>query len=237
MEFYPNVASMLRITVFDVAPHILGVYDKALYEYATEHMLERGIRISTNCIIEKVDRTNLHVKGQNAVPYGVLLWVAGNKSVPFVDNLDVKKTEHGLVRILTDSMLRVKKKKKKDGDMGDPFYPDVFALGDAADVEGQSLPTTAEAAVQKSKYLVGQLNKRTEGTMPFAYQSRRLVTYIGGHDGIAEGLRTDELWSGREAWLSWRSGSFTWTRTWRNWLSLIFAMTLNFLFGRDVSRL
>jgi NADH:ubiquinone reductase (non-electrogenic) len=219
--------------MFDVAPHILGAYDKKLYEYATERMTERGVKIATSSTIEKVDRTHIHVKGEAPVPYGILLWVAGNKSVPLVDNLDVKKSEHGLVRVLTDSHLRVKK-SGNDGDV----YSDVFALGDAADIEGLSMPTTAEVAVQKAKYLVEQLNngQNTRGKS-FVYSNRRLVTYIGNHDGISQGSPVNQPWSGREAWLSWRTGSFTWNRTWRNRASILFAWVLNALFGKDVVRL
>ncbi len=230
------MAHLLRITIFDVAPYILAAYDKKLHEYATERMVEQGVEVATNCIIQKVDARNLHIKGRGAVPYGILLWAAGNKTVPLVDALEVGKTERGLVRILTDAKLRV----KKAGNSGD-IYSDVFALGDAADIEGHSLPTTAEVAVQKAKYLVRILNKgpkRSEDySEVFAYRSRNLVTYIGSRDGIAQGWSVDEPWSGRNAWLSWRSGSFTWTRTWRNWVSILWAWILNAIFGRDVMRL
>jgi NADH:ubiquinone reductase (non-electrogenic) len=106
---------------------------------------KHGVQIATNSVIEKVDSTDLYLKGQGAVPYGILLWVTGNKSLPFVDRLDVKKSTTGLVRILTDPSLRVKKKGNLEGQV----FLEVFALGDAADIEGQSLPTTAEVAVQK----------------------------------------------------------------------------------------
>ncbi|KIW48270.1 uncharacterized protein PV06_00875 [Exophiala oligosperma] len=231
-DFYPAVAPLIHITIFDVASNILGAYDKRLYEYATEQMAKRGVRVATNTTILQVDRTHLHVKGSDPVPYGMLLWVAGNKSIPFVDNLGVKKTSQGLVRIVTDSTLRV----KKVGD-GNGVYRNVFALGDAADIDGQPLPTTAEVAVQKSKYLVRRLNSRFGRERPFAFSNKRLVTYIGAHDGIIEGSAVDERWSGQKAWLSWRSGSFTWTRTWRNWVLIMWAMVMNFLFGRDVMRL
>ena len=104
-------------------------------------------------------------------------------------------------------------------------HPDVFALGDAADIEHQPLPTTAEVAVQKARYLVRQLNahpktndhndynddpnpKTTTTTPLFSYTKKPLTTYLGNHDGISEGRSVDEPWSGTEAWLSWRSGSF-----------------------------
>ncbi|KAL6244344.1 hypothetical protein RBB50_008586 [Rhinocladiella similis] len=230
-DFYPAVAPLIHITIFDVASNILGAYDKKLYEYATEQMVKRGVRVATNTTILQVDRTHLHVKGSDPIPYGMLLWVAGNKSIPFVDNLGIKKTTQGLVRIATDSTLRVQKADGKG------VYRNVFALGDAADIEGLPLPTTAEVAVQKAKYLVRRLNGRGRLEKPFAFSNKRLVTYIGAHDGIIEGSAVDERWSGQKAWLSWRSGSFTWTRTWRNWVLIMWAMVMNFLFGRDVMRL
>lgn len=166
------------------------------------------------------------------MPYGILLWVTGNKSIPLIDGLDVRKSKRGLIRILTDTSLRV----LKPGD-GSEVYHNVFALGDVADIENNSLPTTAEVAVQKAKHLVGSLNKGLEASIPgFKYQNRRLVTYIGSHDGIKQGS-SRSAWSGQEAWLSWRIGSFTWTRSWRNWLAIGLAWILNALFGKDVARL
>lgn len=245
-DLYPAVAPLLRITIFDIAAHILGAYDQKLYEYATEHMLQHGVQIATNSVIEKVDATNLYVKDHDPIPYGMLLWVAGNSSIPFVDGLDVKKSKQGLVRILTDSSLRVKKSDGIDDDdemngADASYYPNVFALGDAADIEGQSLPTTAEVAVQKAKYLVQQLNKGPEVSdiqaVSFSYSKGKLVTYIGRHDGIEEGLSVDEPWSGHKAWLAWRSGSVLWTRTWRNRVGIMVAVVMNALFGKDVMRL
>lgn len=234
-DLYPKVASLLRISIYDVASHILAQYDKELYEYATEQMLKQGVNIATDCVIEKVDRENIYIKDQGPVPYGILLWAPGNTSVPLVNELDVKKSEKGLSRIQTDSMLRVKKSTfSVDSDV----YPDVFALGDAADIEGRPLPTTAEVAVQKSKYLVRNLNSRSRSQDPswpsFEYTDKKLVTYIGQKDGIGQGWTKE---SGQRAWLSWRSGSFTWTRTYRNWFGIALSTVMNALFGKDIMRL
>ena len=61
-----------------------------------------------------------------------------------MDLLNVKKTQRGLRRILTDRSLRVKKHNEDN-----EVHTDVFALGDAADVEGSPLPTTAEVCDSK----------------------------------------------------------------------------------------
>lgn len=200
--------------------------------YATNHLRARGVEVVTGAAIEKVDEQNLHLNGSVPVPYGILLWVAGNKSTPFVDGLDVKKTQHGLRRILTDECLRVKK-----AEADTKVFNNIFALGDAADIEDNSLPTTAEVAVQKARYLVQHLNRSPESSAikitAFKYQQKSLVTYIGSHDGIRQGWSAKSPYSGSEAWVSWRTGSFTWSRTWRSWANVGWAMLTNFVFGRN----
>ena len=95
--------------------------------------------------------------------------------------------------------------------------------------------------MQKAKYLVQELNKGPEvlesPMKPFLYSNRKLVTYIGRHDGIESGSPVDEPWSGHKAWLAWRSGSVLWTRTWRNRVGIMIAVVINALFGKDVMRL
>ena len=229
---YPLIAQYLRISIYDVADHILGAYERELYTYATNHLKARGVEVATGSNIVKVDGQDLHLKGCDPVPYGILLWVAGNRSISFVDDLDVKKTQHGLRRILTDEYLRIKRNNESN-----EVHPDVFALGDAADVEGNPLPTTAEVAVQKARFLVHQLNKIPQDsqfkTPAFEYREKRLVTYIGSHDGIRQGWSADSPYSGSQAWLSWRAGSFTWSRTWRSWANVGWAWFTNLVFGRN----
>jgi NADH:ubiquinone reductase (non-electrogenic) len=144
----------------------------------------------------------------------------------------VKKTANVLRRILTDDSLRVKK-----SDESNEVRSNVFALGDAADIEENSLPTTAEVAVQKARFLVQHLNKTPKDAEvvlgKFEYKQKNLVTYIGSHDGIGQGWSADSPYSGYQAWLSWRAGSFTWSRTWRSWANVGWAMLVNLVFGRD----
>ncbi len=70
----------------------------------------------------------------------------------FVEGIDVRKSDGGMERIMTDRWLRACQPKaennKENGD-NDELIEGVFALGDAADIEGHELPATAEVAVQK----------------------------------------------------------------------------------------
>ena len=233
VDLYPEVAPLIQISIYDVAPNILAAYDQKLYQYANDQLVRRHIAVETNSHIERVDKDAFYTREKGKVPYGMLVWATGNKAVPLVEELLVRKTEKGLVRILTDNHLRVFKASK-----GDEILDNVFALGDAADIDGASLPTTAEVAVQKAKYLVEFFNDRSSApSVAFAYQQKQLVSYIGSHDGVIAGKGENEGWTGKSAWLAWRSGSILWTRSWRNRTVIVLTWLINSIFGKEIARM
>ena len=121
-DLYPDVAEHISISIHDVAPNILGSYDQKLYEYANSQLVRRNIKVHTKSHIERVEKDCFYTKELGRVPCGILIWATGNKNVPLVENLKLRKTQKGLVRMLTDSRLRVFKDENE-------ILPDVFALG------------------------------------------------------------------------------------------------------------
>lgn len=238
-HLYPRVADSIRISIYDVAPNILGSYDKKLYEYANGQLVRRNVHVATSSHIAKVDANAMYLAQKHSdiperVPYGMLIWATGNKNVALVDSLagSVRISEKGLNRILTDNHLRVFKGQ-------DEIYDSVYALGDAADIDGARLPTTAEVAVQKAKYLVGNLNnaRAPASGKTFEYRQKPLVSYIGQHDGVIAGKEGREGWTGKSAWLAWRSGSVMWTRSWRNRAAILITWGLNLVFGKELAKM
>ncbi|KAH0848307.1 hypothetical protein AYO21_04337 [Fonsecaea monophora] len=247
---YPLVAQYVSISVYDVAPNILSAYDNKLHEYATSQLERRHIDVAPNTKIERVDDQALYIKDKGRVPYGMLIWATGNKHVPLLDKIDVKLSQRGLKRILTDDHLRV----HGGGETGQ-VHDGVFALGDAADIEGASLPTTAEVAVQKARYLVQNFNELAKSLAatttqsglssandafdkPFAYSQKQLVSYIGAHDGVIAGKGPNsDGWTGKSAWLAWRSGSLMWNRNWRSRVVIVFTWVLNRVWGKEIARM
>ena len=238
-HLYPRIADNIRISIYDVAPNILSSYDKKLYEYANGQLVRRNVHVATSSQIAKVDASAMYLSQRESetperVPYGMLIWATGNKNTALVDELagSLRTSEKGLKRILTDHHLRVYQGQ-------DEIYDSVYALGDAADIDGASLPTTAEVAVQKAKYLVGNLNNANSPASgkPFGYRQKALVSYIGQHDGVIAGKEGREGWTGRSAWLAWRSGSVMWTRSWRNRAAILITWGLNAIFGKELAKM
>ncbi|KAF9763579.1 hypothetical protein IL306_003054, partial [Fusarium sp. DS 682] len=192
---YPGLKHMTKVSVHDVAPQILAPFDQRLSEYATGALKGNKVNVKVNSNILKVTKDAIETKEDGAIGYGMLIWATGNKSVPLIDMLNVKKTEHGVTRILTDDYLNV---LTTDGTV----IPNAFAIGDAADIEDGTLPTTAEVAIQKAEFLSRLLNHGGKTADPFRYQQRSLVTYTGRGDGVIQGKKD---YTGYGAWLSWRS--------------------------------
>lgn len=229
LHLYPFAASDYSVTIFDVAPQILGMFDKQLAEYARASFERRGVRVATSTTIEEVTSTHLQIKGAGHVPYGLLVWATGNAPVALTRALSCDKTQHGHLRIITNDQLQV---IGVDG----KAIEDAFAIGDAADISGNSLPETAEVAVQKAAHLVQVFNKGlTARRAPaFTYSERRLVAYLGGFDGIWR--RGSEQHKGRYAWFSWRYTSLMWAASWRIKLLIIVNWWLNIFFGREMGK-
>ncbi|TKX20233.1 NADH-ubiquinone oxidoreductase-like protein 6 [Elsinoe australis] len=227
-HLYPHLKGKLQITIHDVAPEILSTFDESLSEYAQRSMHRKGVELKTSSHIERVEADAIYTKEDGRLPYGMLLWATGNKANSVLDQLDVKKPEKGMPRILTDNNLRV---LRPDGRVMD----NAFAAGDAADIEGCTLPMLAEVALQKGEYLTKQLNLMDSGFQtPFNYKQRANIAYLGQRDGIVGGKET---YTGQNAWLAWRSGSLGWTRSWRRKIWICFSWLFVWLNGRDIARL
>jgi NADH:ubiquinone reductase (non-electrogenic) len=245
-RLYHDLADFVTISVYDIADRLLGPFDEQLSEYAMQKFNRRSVNTRMGRHIESFEKGVMKIKEDGEVPFGICIWATGNKSSGLVENLGVRKSEGGMSRILTDQHLRVlqipNKQQKENNERSSPI-PDLYALGDAADILGSELPTTAEVAVQKAKWLAKHLlatsktsefaNSVVEQSDGFHYDQKPQVAYIGRHDGVVEGQRS---WTGKSAWLAWRSGNLNWTRSWRRRTMIWVYWGLNYLDGREVAR-
>ena len=222
-QLYPDLKGKITLAIHDVATNILSAFDSSLSSYALDSFTRRHVAIKTGSHITSVEADCIYTKEDGRIPFGLLIWATGNKEVPLVGRLDVLKSAR-LPRILTDSFLRV---FAPDGSI----FDSVYALGDAADIKGQELPTTAEVACQKGSYLAAAINHGPGEA--FSYNQKSLVAYLGQHDGIVGGKKD---WTGSSAWIAWRSKNLMWTRSWKPRILIQANWILNWLFGKDVAR-
>ena len=59
---FPTLAPLARITLYDVAPGILGSFDKSLQEYAMKKFDREGIKVKGNHHVKEVKQDHLIVE-------------------------------------------------------------------------------------------------------------------------------------------------------------------------------
>ncbi|KAI0325734.1 FAD/NAD(P)-binding domain-containing protein [Cubamyces sp. BRFM 1775] len=235
---YPALARMAKINLYDVAPVILGGFDTGLQEYATAKFKREGIRLLTQHHVERVEEGRMFVTEEGEVNFGLLVWSTGLSPNPLIESIsELKKDERTKRSLLTNGTLNVLNKETGEPD------PDVFAIGDSATIENESLPATAQVANQQAKYLTKRLNRLIKGrtdARPFKFQNAGSLAYVGDWEAIfdrtkaARGPKGKE--TGRLAWLLWRSAYFTKTLSVRNKILVPMYWFLNWIFGRDLTR-
>ncbi|KAB8271156.1 pyridine nucleotide-disulfide oxidoreductase-domain-containing protein [Aspergillus minisclerotigenes] len=210
--------AIASVTVHDVAPNILAPFDRKLSEYAQKALQKYKVEIKVNSHIVNVTEDTIETREDGTLSYGLLIWATGNKQRPLVDQLNVMKSGPGLKRILTDDRLCVV------GTNG-AIVPDAYAIGDAADIDNATT------------YLARALNSAASGQTiePFTYHQRPLVMYTGASNGVIMGKRGHE-YPGYGAWLSWRSGNFFWTRSWKRKFMMVLAWFMDWVDGREMAR-
>lgn len=244
-KMYPALMKFVNITIYDIAPKVLPMFDQNLADYATERFRRQGIQVKTEHHLERVRRDGdvlkIRIKEEaDEVAAGVVVWSTGLMQNPLVNQLVQQEIPgHGKIikhektgSITTDKHLRV----LTSGADGKPqILPDVYAMGDCTSVEGMSLPATAQVASQQAVWLGRRLNKDDFDTKSgFVFRNWGTMAYLGGWTAIHQS-KADEL-KGWPAWILWRMAYLTRSMSLRNKLMIPVHWVVTWLFGRDISR-
>ncbi|KAJ7093931.1 hypothetical protein B0H15DRAFT_146341 [Mycena belliarum] len=165
-QHYPTLVKMAKITIYDVAPSILGSFDKTLVEYAEKTFSREGISILTNHHVERVLPGRMFVKERGEVPFGLLVWSTGLAPNPLISSISDSEFQKNqkTKSVLTNEHLNL---IKTDGTVD----PDVWAIGDCAQIEDAMLPATAQVANQKAWIISSFLQTRSSDT--FTVETKR----------------------------------------------------------------
>ncbi|CAO3633693.1 unnamed protein product [Cunninghamella blakesleeana] len=236
-RLYGNLMEFTRMTVYDVAPHILNNFDSKLSNYATNKFNRRGIQIKTNSHVLKVDKDQLEIKEEGNVKFGMLVWSTGLQANPLVQSLDDVSKDERNQRILTNEKLQVLDPEKEP-------YPNVYALGDCATIIDQDLPATAQVANQKAIYLARVLNKQVKGKADniegFSFKNMGTMAYIGKWNAVVDmsgAIHEKATSTGIGAWMFWRSAYLSMTVSTRNKILIPMFWFLSWQFGRNTSKI
>jgi len=251
---YPHIPKdRIKISLFDVMPHILGMFDSKLVEYSESTLRREGIDLRTSTKVSEIKPQAVSLVNSDGraeeVPFGLLVWVAGITTRPLVNSviqsIEAQTDRRGL---MVDAHLKVKGSSN------------IYAIGDCA-ISGN--PPTAQVASQEGRYLGRLLNtvapvaqdcmvqKTSSANLDqamgqqsdFHYCHKGSFAYIGDQRALAQVPNVagnenseDHQISGQAVYIAWRTVYFSKLLSTRNRMMVGLDWAKTKLFGRDTSR-
>lgn len=190
-RIYPQLVPHVSITVYDIAPKVLPMFDRHLATYAVQTFSRQGIHVKTEHHLQEIRpdpkgkngplRLKIKEYGDQEIRAGMVVWSTGLMQNPFVKKLAARE-----IRMPTESAdggttspsgpLHIMTAERSGSIVTDDYLrvrvvddkgnagilPDVFAIGDCGAVAGRSLPATAQVASQQAVYLAKAFNKHAK---------------------------------------------------------------------------
>ncbi|KAK2000920.1 FAD/NAD(P)-binding domain-containing protein [Colletotrichum falcatum] len=259
-KLYPHLMEFVGITIYDIAPKVLPMFEQQLASYAEDLFRRQGIKVKTEHHLQRIrpdeDDTHNTLKlkikeyGDEEVGAGIVVWSTGLMQNPLIEKIMKKELRNPaaaaegreVVKVLkaersggitTDSRLRV---RLDDPGNGEAVLPDVYSLGDCSVLETGALPATAQVASQQAVHLAKALNREADDrqSKPFKFRNLGTMAYLGSWRAIHQSS-ADEL-KGRAAWILWRCAYLTKSMSIRNKILVPVYWFITWIFGRGISR-
>ena len=219
---YPRLTPLARIILIEAQERILTSFAEALSDYAKKTFRRDGISVRTGAVVASVEKGVVRLANGEAIPYGFIVWAAGNAPTDLTTSLGFEMSAGGRIKVGTDLLV--------------PGLPHVYALGDCAAAGDPPMPATAQIAQQQGKYLAKAIANRLKGKLvrPFRRRDFGMLAYLGAGKALAD--LPQAKWAGWTAWLFWRSVYITKLVSFSNKVKVLFDWMKVRMFGRDLSR-
>jgi NADH:ubiquinone reductase (H+-translocating) len=196
---FPLDYKELELTHMDVhlveaGPRLLNGMSKDASSKALEYLQNMGVKVHLNCVVKSYDGYEVVFNTGEKLISRTMIWAAGVKGTP-IEGLSQQAIGRG-GRIKVDAFNRV------------TMYENIFAIGDAAIMEGDESfpmghPMMAPPAIQQGRLLAKNLKRLMlkKPIKPFRYFDKGSMATIGRNRAVVDmkGFKTQGLF----AWFVW----------------------------------
>ena len=178
-----------RIVLVEAGPRLLASFPESLSAVAARALRRLGVELRLGIGVTECDADGATL-GHERIESRTLIWAAGVAASPAATWLGVTPGRGGRVPVGRDLSL--------------PGHPEIFVIGDTAEIVGSPLPGVAPVAKQQGAYVARVIAARRAGRLapgPFRYRDYGNLATIGRKEAVVDfgWLRL----TGRVAWLVW----------------------------------
>jgi len=194
-EDFPKVPQdKARLFLVEAGDAVLPMFKKSLQTYARKALEKRTVEISLGEVVEKIERTRVHLKSGAVLNAHTLVWGAGLQASSLAAGLGLELQHGG--RIPTEPDLTV------------AGHPEVFVAGDIGWITDtrtkKVLPQLGSVALQAGEHAGANIARRLDGkkTEPFKYLDKGTMATIGRKAAVVQ-MPHGRSMKGATAWLAW----------------------------------
>jgi NADH dehydrogenase len=175
----------------EAGSRLLTPFDPSLSEAARRALMHLGVEVKLNAAVSECNDEGVRA-GDEFIGSRTIIWAAGVMASPAGRWLGGETDRAGRLKVRADLSV--------------PGHPDVFVIGDTAQVtaaDGTPLPGVAPVAKQQGQYVARALIARSQGRTiaAFRYRDYGLLATIGRSRAVAQFGRL--RLTGLIAWVLW----------------------------------
>lgn len=185
-----------RVILIEGGPRLLAHLPPELSASAQHQLEKMGVQVRTSAKVKTITQGRVDLENGETIGAENIIWAAGVSASPLTRKLGVELDRTGRVKV--------------NPDLSVPGHPEVFALGDMAQVldeEGKPVPGVSPAAMQMAGHAVQIIESElmfgpSEAfRRPFKYWDKGTMATIGRSAAVAKIGKLE--FSGFMAWVAW----------------------------------
>ncbi len=188
---YPTLPpSEVRVVLLEALDTLLPGLPERLRTYAARRLRQMGVEVRLRSQVDQVLPQAVRLKDGTVIPTETVVWTAGVRGDPLVDNRGLALARGG--RVVVSPTLQVS------------GHPEVYVVGDLAVVEGtEPLPMIAPVAIQQGMAAAQNVRRQVSGQLlqAFRYHDRGTMATIGRNAAVAS--LAGRAFTGFPAWILW----------------------------------
>jgi NADH dehydrogenase len=189
---HPGVTpSECRVVMVEARPWPLAGFPTPWRQAAAEGLRDKGVEVELGATASTVDGRGVVLEDGRRIDAATVVWAGGVRANPLADTLPVTGS---LRRTIVNATLQLER------------HPEVFVVGDMAEMPGPSgpLPMLASVAAQSGRHAGRSILEMCAGRQPtpFHYRDVGVAVVLGRGDAVARMFGVDlRGWGGWLAWL------------------------------------
>jgi NADH dehydrogenase len=168
--------SRMRIVLLEAGDDVLPAFAPRLRRAALRTLQSKGVEVRLHAAVSGANDEGVVLAGGEEIPTSTIVWTAGVRGAPLAASLGVPLSRQGRVAV-TDTLQL-------------PQHPEVFVIGDLAELhqDGAPLPMLAAVAMQQGHHVATTIAGSLSGVppRPFRYRDKGIMATIGRNSAVAQ---------------------------------------------------